>query len=145
MKGINIKGVIVANVVVVALDFAVGAVMGVVMLLPQLRAGMNESEIMALADSITTSTPTLVSSLIIGTATTMLGGYVAASMAKSNRYLNAGTVGAAGVLLGFCFLRYYPLWFNISGMLMAFPAALAGGHLAREKENVQHPPQAPAA
>lgn len=84
---------------------------------------------------MTLSTNFLLGSIILGTLSTMVGGYLAARIAKKEPYWNAGAIGVLGIVLGLLLAKDYPLWFNVVGFLLALPAALLGGHLARSRIN----------
>ncbi len=72
----------------------------------------------------------LLASLVYGTATTVLGGYIAARLARAYPYFNALAVGVLGIVLGLLLSSGAPWWLDALGYLTAVPAALLGGHLA---------------
>lgn len=77
--------------------------------------------------------------LAIGAITTMIGGYIAARIARKNIYLNAGAVGAIGVIMGILGRGNNPAWFDMIGLVTIIPAALLGGLLAeKHKSNEQN-------
>src|SRR5262249_2956099 len=69
--------------------------------------------------------------LILGTASTVLGGYLAARLARAVPYFNALAFGVLGLLIGLIGSSALPVWFNIVGLLLTLPAALLGGHIAK--------------
>jgi hypothetical protein len=79
--------------------------------------------------------PYLLANLLLGTFSTVLGGYIAARIAKSLPLFNACAVGvvgiAAAILLGG--QSDSPWWFNAVGYLTTIPAAIVGGWLARRE------------
>jgi hypothetical protein len=123
VKGIRIKGVVVAAVVVLAVDIVAG--IGLTLMLGS-RSLQSEKAVTAL----TTSTPFLLGSLILGTLSTVQGGFVAARIAKTRHYTNAAVIGAIGIILSVLLAGEYPLWFDAVAFLLVLPAALLGGHLA---------------
>ena len=81
------------------------------------------------------STWCLFASLLIGTFSTVLGGYIVARIAKNIPLFNACAVGvvgiAAAVLLGG--QSESPWLFNAFGYLSMIPKAIVGGWLARRE------------
>ncbi|THF63291.1 hypothetical protein [Pseudothauera rhizosphaerae] len=116
MSGISIKAVLIAAIVVLfadviaafGLSFALGQPLGV-----------------------PPNTKFFIGSIVLGTLTTILGGYVAARIAKKRLYVNAGVVGGLGILIGLLPAQDNPLWFNIICFLTVVPAAILGGYLAK--------------
>ena len=74
-----------------------------------------------------------VSSLIIGSVCTLLGGYIAGRMAKQSEVLHGGIVGILSLVFASFFIFQNPLWFNIIGFIVTIPLAMAGGHIAKNK------------
>ncbi len=142
MNKISIKAVILATLLVFALDIVCGIVLVGIMGISAITPEMGEEQIAETILATTTSMPFLLSSLILGTLTTLLGGYVAARIAKKEAYWNAGAIGVIGVILGIITAGEYPLWFSLLGDLMMVAAALLGGHLAKSRiEEIPTPAQ----
>ena len=134
MRNISLKGIILATMLVIALDTISGiAVMPIFFGGDALDEGMTEQEQNDAIAAITLTTNFLLTSLIRGTLSKMVGGYVAVRIAKREPYLNAGAFGVLGILLGVLFLKSAPLWFNVSSLLLILPAALLGGLLAKSR------------
>lgn len=74
----------------------------------------------------------LLASLAFGSFTTVLGGFVAARLARGYPYFNALAVGLLGIALGLLLPSESPGWFDAFAYLSTLPAALLGGHLARQ-------------
>jgi hypothetical protein len=88
------------------------------------------------ADPANWSWASHVSFLIIGTAFTCLGGFVAARIAKSKELLHSAIVGAPAMALGLVSLPLVPIsgflvWYSVAGVLLTIPVAMLGGYLAR--------------
>ena len=131
MTRINIKAVLIAAVSMFFLDLISG-----VLLLPlfsdiHVLDGSNAEQIDQALTAVTLSNAYLICALISGTITTILGGYMAARIAKKYPYFNAAAFGAVGIAIGIILSSDVPLWFDIIGYLSALPAALFGGHLAK--------------
>ena len=76
----------------------------------------------------------LLLSLVLGVATTVVGGHVAARMAGRLPYMHAAAVGLIGLVLGlFMWDSAYPLWWNLLAHATLLPSALWGGHLAKRR------------
>jgi hypothetical protein len=66
--------------------------------------------------------------LIVGFGMTVVGGYVAARLAKQSPVVNAAFVGAASVILGVLMGQDdIPMWYQAMAILLPIPSALAGG------------------
>ena len=132
MRSISIKGVVLGSLLVIALDLIFGVVMMFSMAQPVLQTGMTRADAsLALAD-IAKGSQFLIGSVIFGTLTTVVGGYVAARIAKRLPYLNSAATGVVGLIFTALYASSeYPMWFNIVGLLVVIPASLLGGHLAK--------------
>jgi hypothetical protein len=69
------------------------------------------------------------------TLSTVVGGYIAARVAKEAIYLNSGMFGVIGISIGLLvggeyLSGEYPLWFTVLGYISITPSALLGGYLA---------------
>ena len=115
--GLNINAIFVAMVIGFLLDIFSGLTLGV------LLGGTSREA--------TSSTEFLIGSLILGTLSTSVSGYIAARMAKIVPYLNSAAIGVICIILGIFFAGNNALWFNVLGFASAIPAALLGGHLAK--------------
>jgi Zn-dependent protease with chaperone function len=69
--------------------------------------------------------------LVFGIASTVLGGYLAARLARSVPYFNALAFGVLGLLASVMTSNDLPLWSKIVGFGLTLPAALLGGHIAK--------------
>lgn len=73
----------------------------------------------------------MIASLILGSLTTVVGGYVAGRYGKDAPITNALLFGLLGVAVGWLFVdKEAPLWFNIPGFMSIIPAAIFGGYVA---------------
>lgn len=96
---------------------------------------MSEQELNDAILAMTQDNGFLIASLIVGLCFTILGGYVAARVAKKGVYQNSAMVGVIGVLLEFLFAGSTLQWFDVAGIVTVIPAALLGGYLARTQVN----------
>ena len=103
-----------------------------------LASGATREEVSAVATAMEQSGEYLLVSLLLGTFSTVLGGYMAARIAKNLPLFNAFAVGvvgvAAAILLGG--QSDSPAWFSAVGYLSTIPAGIIGGWLVR-RESVQ--------
>jgi hypothetical protein len=121
MARINVKAVLLGFGAVLLLDTLVGLILYAVL-------GSESTAEQAVSEA-TASPAFLLASVVLGSLTTVAGGYLAARLAKSYPYFNALALGVLGAAFGLLFWPQYPLWFNIVGLLLVVPAALLGGHL----------------
>lgn len=108
MFGINIKGIVLGILAVIAID-----ILGGIIALP-----IFEKEFYF-----------LVWGVFSGTIATIVGGYVAAKYSGASPYINSFIIGAIGVLIGIVIEGDYPLWFDLIGYTTVIPAALFGGYI----------------
>ena len=133
MIKISIKGVILGIVVALILDIIAAFVMGAIVGVSLVKEGMTQQQLKEAVVAVILSTGFLLGSGIFGTLSTILGGYIAARVAKNNYYMNAAVIGVLGIVLNALTGTDYPLWFNSLAVLLILPAALLGGHLARPR------------
>jgi fructose-specific phosphotransferase system IIC component len=124
MSGISIKGIILGVVAVLVTDVVAG--IGLTVALAD-EGSLKSKEAIA---QLTHSEPFLIGSVFFGTLSTVLGGYVAARIAKRSQYANAAVIGVLGVTFGVMLSGGYPFWFNAIAFLLVLPAAIWGGHIA---------------
>ena len=133
MDRFSLKGIILAILLMLVLDTISGVALMGVMGSHVLQEGLTDQQVNEAIAAVTHNRDFLLWSLILGTLSTIVAGYVAAQIAKKEPYLNAGVVGVLGIAIGLIFSADYPLWFNVLGFLLVIPAALLGGHLARPR------------
>ena len=75
----------------------------------------------------------LTAALILGTGSTVLGGYLAARLARTVPYFNALAFGVLGVVLGVLTSSELPTWFRVVGLGLTVPAALIGAYVAKRQ------------
>ena len=73
----------------------------------------------------------LLTKMVLGTATTVGGGYFVARLAKTFPYYNGLGIGLVGLAFSIVFWGG-PIWFNLFGVLMVIPASIYGAHIARK-------------
>ena len=130
MRRVSLKGVILGLLTTVLLDGILSIVGATVVVRSTVHPGMTHDEATAAVAALAVRPDILVGALIGGTLATIAGGYVTVRVAKRAPYLNAGVLGALGLLLGVPLAHNYPLWFNVVSFIVVPPAALLGGRLA---------------
>lgn len=134
-KAFNLKAIAFGTALVFALDSLTGIFLFLAFGGDQISAGATQEEIRTVADRVQQMDGYLLCSLVIGTLTTVLGGYATGRIAKQLPLLNACAVGVIGIGLGLILGSpgESPWWFNTIGYLTNVPAAIVGGYLARRK------------
>lgn len=135
MQRFNIRAVVVGSLVMLALDILTSILLFTVFGADALSSGATQDEITAVGKIIEQNDGYLLASLLLGTFSTVLGGYIAARIAKNLPLFNAFAVGvvgiAAAILLGG--QSDSPWWFSAFGYFSTIPAAIVGGWLARRE------------
>ena len=133
MKRFSVKAIMCGALVMVVLDLLTGVVSYMVFGGDALQPGATQDEIRAVAEQVQQNDTYLLTALLLGTLTTMLGGYVTARLARQVPLLNACAFGVVGILVGVLLSGPgdSPVWFNAIGYLSIIPAAIAGGYLGR--------------
>jgi hypothetical protein len=125
MNNISIKGIVLGyiagNVTSITLGFMFALVAG-----PLFFENMSEEDLIALGST----TSVLLSSILFNALSTVVGGYIAARVAKEATYLNAGMIGVIVIVAGLLFGGEHPLWFTVLAYISIPPSALLGGYLA---------------
>lgn len=124
MKNISIKGIVIAFVIAIILDFISG-----VIAIPIFAGALTEE---ALA-TIQYQTNFLIYALTVSALTSVLGGYISAQYGKLAPYKNSALFGFLGVATSALLASYDPLWFDIIGFITTVPAALFGGYISVKK------------
>jgi hypothetical protein len=92
---------------------------------------LTEDAARQLLESIT-QTPAYISmSLLLGTATTIGGGYLAARLARQYPYYHGLGMGLLGIAFTLFLWREQPLWLGLFAVLSNIPLCIWGAHLAK--------------
>ncbi|MGC4004438.1 MAG: hypothetical protein QM811_15500 [Pirellulales bacterium] len=131
MDKIRVKGVCLGLIVASFLDFAFGFALGFVEAYTARPRPTTQQQLEALVARMLLDDNVLIMILVVGTFTTVFGGYLAGRFAPDAPVLNALCCGLLGCAA--CFVFYdpkLPPWFNITGIASILPATLLGGYLA---------------
>ena len=128
---IRISAVAIAFVAELGLDQIISAIMLIAFGHTGFSAEMSEEERKAFVTTVWNDGAFVFVAFIAGTATTILGGYVCARIAKTFPYYNGLAIGVVGLVFTLLVMGEAPLWYTILGLLMAIPASIYGAHLAK--------------
>src|SRR5690606_29224393 len=98
---------------------------------PDLSGDMTDAELRQLLAQLMHNPGYVLLSLILGTASTVLGGYLAARLARTVPYFNALAFGILGVLIGLLTPADLPTWYRARGIAITVRAALIGAQVAK--------------
>ena len=132
MHGINIRAVILACLAVFGVDIVSSFLLISLFGGSAFDSSKPDEQIRAAMQVLLQDTHYLTSTLILGTASTVLGGFLAARLARTVPYFNALAFGLLGLVLSVFAADDVPTWFKIIGFGLTVPAALLGGHLAKQ-------------
>jgi MFS family permease len=131
MNRVSPKALLISLAAMLALDTLGGMILTIFFASQLLHENTTHEQTQAVVEAVNQSSGFLLSALAYGTVTTILGGYLAARLAKRLPYFNAGALGLASIAIGILLAGSSPLWFDVVGFFITLPAALFGGHLAK--------------
>jgi hypothetical protein len=133
MYGINIRAIIIASLAVFGVDLVWTFLLISLLGGPAFDASLPDEQINAAMQVLLQDPLYLTSALILGTASTALGGFITARLARTVPYFNALAFGVVGLVLSVLAVGEVPTWFKVIGFGVTLPAALLGGHLAKQR------------
>jgi hypothetical protein len=135
------RGLIVPRISFKAIAIAFTAELGADLIIRQLffywfaqgmiTPDMNDAELQKVGQAVIDTTAYVPCMFVLGTATTVLGGYLAARLAKRIPYYHGLAMGIAGILFSLVLWSRDARWYDYLGLLITIPASLYGAHLAR--------------
>lgn len=131
MPSISIRAVILASLAVLGVDILSSMLLTQLFGGPAFDSGLTDEQIRSAYQVLLQDVRYLTLGLVLGTASTVLGGYLAARLASSMPYWNALAFGVLGLLISMIGSGDLPAWFKIVALLLTLPAAVLGGHLAK--------------
>lgn len=131
MYRISIIAVIAAFVAELIADQIIGFVMVIAFAQGAIEPNMSEEAVAQAVKAIGNQSSFLALSMILGTATTVGGGYLAARIAKRFPYYNGLAIGIVGLTFQLYLWKLNPLWMNIIAVLTVLPMSIWGAHLAK--------------
>jgi putative membrane protein (TIGR04086 family) len=145
--GVEIRPIIVGAVV----DYVATAILVTLYLIlyyvkdPLAKNGLPEEAIEKALSEALSSSEGLIALIVIGVFCTMLGGYVAGRLAKTQEVKHGALVGVVSVVVGALQtamareISPVPYWYEILGYVLATPAGALGGSLAQRKAKLSIP------
>jgi hypothetical protein len=135
MRYISFKAVLLGCFVGIVLDALFGGVLMFTFAGDAFQQGISEAQSQQVFADALQRPSFLLASLVVGSITSVIAGYVSARLAKRLPYANSAAVGAIGLLLGLLLVDpSVPLWFHVMGLASVVPMALAGGHIAKQRQ-----------
>jgi CBS domain containing-hemolysin-like protein len=129
MRGIDIKAIVLATLAVFGIDFASSLALVAVFGEPLVNA--TDEQAQAAMRALAQNPSYLRAAIVLGTASSIVGGYLVARLAGSLPYFNALAFGIVGTLLGALFSADLPPWSRIIGLGLTIPASLLGAYISK--------------
>jgi hypothetical protein len=128
MSSIDIRAILLATLAVFGIDFFTSW-----MLFAAFGGPMSGSEeqVKSAVEAMTRDPAYLRAALILGTASTIVGGWLVARIARRIPYFNALAYGLLSVVLSVLLSGDLPLWVQVVGTLLTLPAALFGAYFGK--------------
>jgi hypothetical protein len=131
MRGISIKAIVLATLAVFGIDIVSGMLLTQVF--GQSLLSLPEDQVRAAMEELNRNHNYLASALVLGTASTVIGGYLTARISDQVPYFNALGFGTVGLLLGILMTDGLPSWFRFLGLALTLPAALLGARISQRQ------------
>ena len=129
LKYLDIRAIVLATLAVFGIDFITGIVL--FSMFTDLVTNASEEQVRAAAVALATDPGYLRAALILGTASTVVGGYLVARIARRIPYFNALAYGVLGMVLSTLTTGELPLWFRVVGIGLTVPASLLGAYFGK--------------
>jgi hypothetical protein len=129
MKNLDIKAIVLATLAVYGIDFVSGVTLfGMFTDLPD---GASQQQVKDAALALAKNSDYLRVALILGTASTVVGGFLIARIARTIPYFNALAYAVLGIAISTLGTGVLPTWFRVVGIALTVPAALLGAYFGR--------------
>jgi hypothetical protein len=135
-RGFSLKAVLLGGLVNTSCSFAYGVVSQLTVAIVLSARGVKGDAM----NAYLFGPAFLIAGLIGGTAATLLGGFVAARIAKARELLNAAASSVPCMVLVLVILLLsknetpIPTWYTITSYAVIIPAAIFGGHLGLRRK-----------
>lgn len=129
IKNIDLRAIVLATLAVFGIDFVTGIVLFSVF--SENVANASQEQVRAAAVALANDPGYLRAALILGTASTVVGGFLVARIARSIPYFNALAYGVLGMVLSALMTGELPTWFRVLGIAVTVPASLLGAYFGR--------------
>lgn len=131
MHRINIIAVVAAFGVELVVDWILRFIVIAVLAAGVIEPDMTEEAATEALKVIANKPGFMAAIMILGTATTVGGGYLAARFARRFPYYNGLAIGLVGLALQLYLWQVNPLWMNILAVITVIPMSIWGAHLAK--------------
>lgn len=131
MKKIRIGAVVIAFVAELGLDQILSTILLIAFGHTDFSADMSDAEQKAFVRAVWDDGGFVFVAFVMGTVTTVLGGYLCARIAKQFPYYNGLAIGIVGLVFTLLVMGEAPVWYTVLGLLIAVPASIYGAHLAK--------------
>jgi len=132
MRSLDVRAIVMATLAVIGIDFLAGVALMSAYAGEQIaRAANDEAARKAILDALAANPEYLRVVLILGTATTVLGGFLVSRIARSIPYFNGLAYGVVAVVLNLWPTHGLPTWFKAVGIGLTVPAALLGAYFGK--------------
>lgn len=132
MHAISLKAVLLASLAVIGVDILCGMML-LGIYAPELSSAMTDEEVRMMLADLMRNREYVLFSLVLGTASTVLGGYLAARLARTVPYFNALAFALLGIALTLLTSGDLPTWYRFFAIAITIPAALFGAQLAKKR------------
>jgi len=129
MSRISWKFVFLAFAAEFVADSIIDTILLLVLAQGTLSPDLDQEAMRKATEVIVSGSQYLLAKMVLGTATTVGGGYFVARLAKTFPYYNGLGIGLVGLAMSIAFWGG-PVWFNLFGVLMVVPASIYGAHIA---------------
>jgi hypothetical protein len=129
MKYLDLRAIVLATLAVFGIDFITGIVL--FSMFTNLVTNASEEQVRAAAVALAKDPGYLRAVLVLGTASTVVGGFLVARIARRIPYFNALAYGVLGMLLSTLTTGELPLWFRVVGIGLTVPASLLGAYFGK--------------
>lgn len=126
---IDIRAIVLATLAVFGIDFVTGLVLFSVF--TDHVANASDEQMRAAAAALATDPGYLRAALILGTASTVAGGFLVVRIARNIPYFNALAYGVLGMVLSTLTTGELPMWFRVVGIGLTVPASLLGAYFGK--------------
>lgn len=131
MPPIDIKAIVIAFTAEIGADYLIVLLMFSFFAQGMLTPEMTADEFAKVRDTVFDTTAILPCLLVTGTATSILGAYLAARLAKRIPYYHGLAMGIVGTVFSIALWRSGATWLDYLGLVTTIPVSLYGAHLAR--------------
>jgi len=128
---IDFKAVAIAFVAELGADAIIQNIVFFVFAQDYLADGISQQRLDQVQDTILKTTSFRPCIFVLGMITTVLGGYLAARLARRIPYYHGLAMGTVGIVFSLALWNKDAVWYDYVGLLLTIPASIFGAHFAR--------------